>query len=267
MPSTRSRLVPRILRLTAFCLLVVAGTGSASATDCWRVTGWTGASGGFERALLAPTSCTTVPDGTGWTQPIDSFDDWLRIDLSDPRVTGWDFAPLLIQRGTDGFGVPIVETTLIVCTGCPNITTLLPYPPEQGVPAAGARVKLRHAWTNNCILTSSTNGQRARNSSCRFDDKIFVLDDAGSGTFRLRNEEDNQCLYTTNTNGQPLFQWGCWNDPNMRFRLTAASGGYRLRNETFGQCAYGSSSNFGLVHTWGCWNDPNMVYRVDIVNY
>lgn len=256
-----------VVRILFILILLWSIGTSMHAADCWRVTGWTSLSSGLERATLATVTCTTVPDGSGWVQPLSASSEWLRLDLSDSHVTGWTFEPLLFLRGYDSSGTPIVETDYILCVGCPNEMELLPYPPEQGVPGAGSKVKLRHQNTGKCMYTSGVNGQKVRNGSCRVTGSVFVLDSAGGGTYRLRNAATGQCAYATATNGRPLYHWVCWSDPGMRFQLIAAGGGYRLRHVDQSQCPYGNSANGGIVHTWGCWSDPNMIYKVDIVSY
>jgi hypothetical protein len=186
--------------------------------------------------------------------------------LDDSRVNGWVFEPLLVFSHYDSTGKPVILTDLIPCIDCDNSMWLTPFPPVQGIPLNGDRVRLRHKQTGKCIYSLSSNGEKARNWDCWNDPgMVYVLDDAGSGTFRLRHELYGQCLYTQAWNGASVHNWGCWNDPNMRFQLVSTTGGYRLKHVSNNQCLYGNTNNGGVVKSWGCWNDPNMVYSIDII--
>ena len=245
------------------------------AAECWQVIGWDSTAYVGAQALLQEADCTTVPEDYGWirvnldygTPPADDL--YLRVHNDDPRVSGdYVFEPLLFFAGYDGGGTPEVFTELIPCVGCVNEMDLSPIPPEQGLPNAGARVRLRHAQTGPCAYSQAINGAQARNRPCWFDaDLTYVLEDAGGGYYRLRHENSNQCLYSAGGDGAYLHNWQCWNDPNMEFALDPAADGYRLRHRLSSQCAFGTSAYGGYVHHWGCWADPNMKYFVDIIDY
>jgi hypothetical protein len=242
--------------------------------SCWEILGWSSTNYVGAQAILDYADCTTIPDGYGWIQgdlwygtpPTDEL--WYRIRLDDSRVTGWIFEPLLVFSHYDAGGKPVVLTDLIVCGGCINEMPILPYPPKQGIPQVGSRVRIRHKNTNHCLYTNTWSGGHGYNRTCSDDDDLtFVLDDAGSGYFRLRQEISSQCVYTESWNNGPVRNWGCWNDPGFRFQLISQGGGYRLRNVSQNQCPYGNSTNYGQVLTWGCWSDPAMVFYLDIQEY
>ncbi|MCI5114018.1 MAG: hypothetical protein D3921_06920 [Candidatus Electrothrix sp. AW1] len=250
-----------------WCALAVAAVGSFAtssyAADCWQVVGWSSDDYAGAQALVQQADCTTVPEGYGWTA-VGSEQIYLRIHLEDNRVTNGVFEPLLVFSDYDTDGKPRIFTDLIVSMDYSNKTPLFFEPPEQGVPVAGARVRLRHAKTNACISSGGSNGAVATHTACDSSGLTFVLDDAGSGYFRLRDEDDNQCLYAWGGNGGNMHSWGCWDDPGMRFQLSAATNGYRLGHVDSNQCAYATNSSSNVYH-WGCWNDPNMEYFIDII--
>jgi Ricin-type beta-trefoil lectin domain-like len=263
-------------RLLAGILLGIAScsfANPAQAASCWAVTGWSSTDYVGAQALLTAANCTVIPQNEGWVQvvydygPPPSDDLWLRIPLNDPHVTGWLFQPLLVFSHYDGNQKPVVITDLLVPTGPnSNYHWLLPYPPAQGVPAVGSRVRLRHLPTGKCIYNWNQNGAKAENWDCWNDPgMVYVIDNAGGGLVRLRHEQSGQCLYAVNQNNGFLYNWGCWADPNMAFQLIPESGAYRLRHANTGQCVFGNSTNGGQVHTWGCWSDPNMLFRLDIL--
>jgi Ricin-type beta-trefoil lectin domain-like len=265
--------LPRCCRWLVLALLPFFPS-SAQALSCWEVIGWTPPNSYLQQAQLVPAACTTIPMNAAWVQvtldygtsPPDEL--WLRLSLSDPHVTGWQFKPLLVYSHHTATGVPVVNTDLILCTGCSNQLWLKPFPPAQGVPTAGTRVRLRHRNTGKCLYSVAQNGATAYNWDCWNDPGMtYVLDAAPGGTFRLRHQATGQCLYAVGTNGAPLYNWGCWDDPNMRFQLVPADGGYRLEHVWTSprQCPYGNPANGGAAHTWNCWNDPAMVYRLDIL--
>lgn len=66
------------------------------------------------------------------------------------------FTKLLIFSHYDGT-TPVVKTDGLLCGGCSNQTPLLHWPPVQGTPTAGAKVRLRDANSNKCMYTSSSN--------------------------------------------------------------------------------------------------------------
>ncbi len=261
-----------------WCVLAVAAVGSIAtssyAADCWQVVGWSSDDDVGAQALVQQADCTTVPEGYGWTavqlnygsEPND--ETYLRIHLEDNRVTNGVFEPLLVFSDYDINSKPRIFTDLIVHLdySYSNKTPLFFEPPEQGVPVAGARVRLRHAETNACISSGSSNGAVATHTACDSSGITFVLDDAGSGYLRLRDEDDNQCLYAWGENGGTMNSWVCWDDPNMLFQLSAAANGYRLRHIDSNQCAYATDSGSNVYH-WGCWNDSNMEYFIDIIEY
>jgi len=258
--------------LASFTILCAAAS-PVHAASCWAVTGWSSSSYVGAQALVTAASCSTIPQTDGWVEVTLSYGSppsdnlWLRISLSDSRVTNWKFQPLLVFSNYDINGKPVVMTDLIPSIPDSNYMWLLPYPPVQGTPVVNSRVRLRHRATGKCIYSVNQNGASANNWSCWNDPgMVYVIDNAGGSLVRLRNEQTGQCLYAVNTNGASLFNWGCWADPGMAFSLDSASGGYRLRNFNTGQCAYGNSTNGGAVHTWGCWNDSNMVFNIDIIN-
>ena len=259
--------------LFGFMVLVVATSRSAMAASCWVVTGWTSTDYVGAAAIVSPADCTTVPTTHGWT-PITEHngtpptdDLWLRISLTDSRVTAGVLKPLLFFSHYDGAtrATPVVVTDMLPCTWCANETPLLHTPPLQGVPVAGSLVRLRHLNSGNCITTPGGNGTKSQSGTCsNLPSYTFVLDAAGAGLYRLRNQSTNQCLYSLSSNGSFLWHWGCWASSGMRFSLDTASGGYRLRHYDFAKCAYDQVDG---VHTWGCWADPAMVYRVDVIQY
>ena len=262
----------RLVVLLLLGLGVVAATHrpASAATTCWDVTGWSSTAYAGAQAIVTPTDCTTVPLTHGWTQITLSYGApltdtiWLRINLSDSRVTAGVFAPLLFFDGYSGT-TPIVKTEVILCTSCSNTTPLVYIPPLQGAPVAGSHVRLRHLNTGTCITTSDTSGEAATATTCSNAANLtFVLDTVTRAVFRLRNASTSQCLYTTNTSGAQVFHWGCWADSKMRFALDAATGAYRLRGVSYNQCAYNAGSG---VYSWGCWADPNMRYAVDVIQY
>ncbi|HRC85913.1 MAG TPA: RICIN domain-containing protein [Thermoanaerobaculia bacterium] len=262
----------RILTPFGLLALTLSLPLPARATSCWQVTGWSSTAYVGAQALLVSAPCTTIPQSDGWVEvtlyygspPSDNL--WLRIPLSDSRVSNWRFTPLLVFSHYDTSSKPVVLTDLIPCLDCTNEMWLLPFPPVQGVPAPGQRVRLRHRNTRECIYSFNTNGAAAHNWACWNDPgMLYILDDAGGGTYRLRHQQTSQCLYAGTVNGGPLYNWVCWADPNMRFQLVAQGGGYRLQHVSTSQCAYGNATNGGTVNTWGCWSDPNMVYNLDIV--
>lgn len=259
----------KVIGLLVLAILVM-GAREASAASCWVVTGWSSPNWVGAQAIVSPADCTTVPTTHGWTQVTMSYgtpptdDLWLRISLTDSRVSSGVFSPLLIFSHYSGT-TPVVQTDALLCGGCGNQTPLLHWPPVQGTPAAGSQVRLRHANSNKCMTTSSTNGTKTDSAACTNAASFtFVLDSAGSGYYRLRNQSTSQCLYALNNNGSFLWHWGCWADPGMRFALDAATGGYRLRNVSTSQCAY---DLWDGVHNWVCWADPAMTYKVDIIQY
>lgn len=251
--------------------LLAGLTPPVAAQSCWQVTGWIPPAGFPQQPILSPTACTTIPLTTGWT-PVDlsygappASPLWLRLPLSDSHVANWKFTPLLVFSHVSG-GVPVISTDLIPCIGCPNYQWLVPFPPQQGVPAAGQKVRLRSQNTGHCLYAVGGNGGATNSFPCWNDPQMtFVLDAAGGGTFRLRHQASNQCLYAAGTSGAGLLHWGCWSDPNMRFMLEAAGGGYRLRHVNSSQCPFGNATPGGAIQTWGCWNDPAMVFKVDIL--
>lgn len=221
------------------------------------------------QVTLSQTSCTTIPLGHGWAEAEDSNGNpsgiFLLIPLNNSHVTGWKFEPLLVFYYYDQNGVPYVSTEL--CNFCQNETWLNPFPPEQGIPQDGNRVRLRHAQTGKCIYGSPQNGGTAKNWGCWDDPNMtYTLRDVGGGEFRLEHELYHKCLYAQNWNGAPVNNWGCWDDPNMRFKLEPAGVGFRLQHVNTNQCLYGNANNGGQIHSWGCWNDPNMIYYIDIID-
>lgn len=243
--------------------------------SCWDVTGWMNPNSWTTQAVLVAASCETVPNTIGWTQVFLGYGGapsaplWLRVPLNDWHVTqGWFFQPLLVYGGESG-GVPVVKTDILVGpNGDPQGHWLLPYPPAQGVPAGGARARLRHVATNKCLYSDNQNGAPVHNWRCWNDPRmVYVLDNAGSGTYRLRHEMTGQCLYGQPYNGGALSNWICWADSVMRFSLDydSGSGAYFLRNVDRNQCPYGNAKDGGVVPTWGCWPDPQMLFRVDLL--
>jgi hypothetical protein len=245
----------------------------ANAISCWVVTGWSSSSYVGAQAIVTATSCSKIPQDQGWVQvplhysspPSDTL--WLRLSLNDSRVSNWLFKPLLVFSNYDSNAKPVVITDLIPSIPDYNYMWLLPYPPAQGVPTPGSRVRLRHQATGKCVYSLGQNGANAYDWDCWNDPAmVYVIDDAGGGLVRLRHEQTGQCLYGINQNGAFLYNWGCWSDPNMAFVLEPAGSGYRLRHVSTGQCPYGNPTNGGAVYGWVCWNDPNMVFNLDIIN-
>jgi hypothetical protein len=107
--------------------------------SCWEVTGIPSSLG---KVTLAPTSCTIIQEGYGWTKVDLSYGGnppsnlFLRIPLSNNHVTGWNpvtggkFEPLLVFSHYETNGEPYISTDLIPCIGCENVTWLTPLPPE-----------------------------------------------------------------------------------------------------------------------------------------
>ncbi|MCB9650991.1 MAG: RICIN domain-containing protein [Deltaproteobacteria bacterium] len=245
--------------------------GSADAAECFRITGWSSTSLVGAQALVAPTSCSVTPTGTAWLHVDMSYgsppndDLYLRINLSDSHMSGMTFSPLLVFSHYAA-NLPVVYTDLLVGNG--NQLSSSVNPPTQGTIVAGAKVRLRHRNTGNCLYTGATNGDLVRNQACADSaSQTFELVSAGSGTYRLRGVQANQCVYTLASSGATVHSWGCWNDPGMKFLLVPASGGFRLQNTEDNQCIFGNPTSGGAVHSWGCWNDPNMIYQVDIIQY
>jgi hypothetical protein len=235
--------------------------------SCWDVTGWSSAG----QAQLSAADCTTIPETTGWIQVPDHSETqtnniWLRIPLNDPKVSLLSAGWILHFIGSGPDGVPIVNVTVVVGGDPIYPASLLPYPPQQGIAFAGARVRLRHRNTGNCLFDLGQDGGDAHNKKCASDPAlVHILDDAGPGLYRLRHEQTGQCLYGQVGGGTSLRTWSCWGDPNMRFQLVATAGGYRVQHMNTQQCVYGNPASGGVVYSGACWNDSSLDYGVDII--
>jgi hypothetical protein len=267
--------------LVALCTFAVP----AHANSCWFAISWTSHSWVGAQAILLPADCTKIPQDRGWLKvtrnyghpPADTL--WLQIRLNDYWVSHWRFRPQLYFSHYDQRGRPVVLTNLIPSVpehpaNDSNWIQLLPYPPEQGVPVPGLRVRLRNRRTGLCIYSLNRNGHPAYNSSCSNDpNMVYMIDDAGSGLVRLRHEQTGQCLYTIDQGGSyqtPLYNWGCWNDPNMTFSFSPelhGGLGYALKHSNTFRCPYGNSTNFGMVYTEPCDGGivTDMIFAVDII--
>ncbi len=266
--------------LAALVVSISFSAGTVQANECWKVTGWSSDPdySWWYRADVHSAECTTVPDGYGWTfvehsygtPPNDNLH--VRMNLDGEFMDDWVFEGLLVFDSYDNNGKPIIYRDFITPIGYTNETVLTPYPPEQGVPHDGCRVRLRHRQTGNCIHTVGT-GLEAINSECSQQPSLSILEQmsfevmvTGNGYYYLVNEHNSQALYTNNWNGSPVYNWGFWEDPNMRFAFDASVfAGYHLHHINSGNCIYGNPSGGNPVHSWDCWDDPNMDYYVDII--
>jgi hypothetical protein len=155
---------------------------SAHAAECWQVTGWNGLQPRAE-AELQEADCSTTPERYGWTRLTDFSGDppdeplFVRLSLDDPSVNSWGvFGALLRFHGYDTTGVPVVGSDIIPHPNVINETQLSPNPPEQGVPNAGARVRLRHRQNGTCMRSVGQNGAGVDDQRCSFDaSQIYVL--------------------------------------------------------------------------------------------